>query len=59
MTTRDADNAIKSGAPVRVCWPKYGPDQADIIIVRRDRWNLYTADGQKFDRGEVQLIQQR
>jgi len=52
MTTKQADRAIKSGEPIAVEWPDFR-SHATIVIVRRDRHNIYTADGGKYDRADT------
>ena len=54
MTTREADRIIRAGQPVTVHNPFYG-ETFTAVFVRRDRYNIYTEEGGKFDRKELQL----
>ena len=54
MTPRQADRVIRAGVPVRVWFPRYG-ETGELLFVRRDRWNIYSADGGSFDRGDCKL----
>ena len=57
MTPRAADKAIRAGLPVTLRNNFYGDGVAfTVILVSRDRWNVYTADGEKYDRGELEII---
>ena len=55
MTAREADRTIASGQPVRVVWPLYH-ESGIITIARRDRYNIYTADGGVYDRADTELV---
>lgn len=54
MTPAQADRILKAGKPVRVIG-RLDPQGFVAVFVRRDRWNLYTADGGIFDRGDLQI----
>ena len=57
MTPRAADKAIRAGLPVTLRNNFYGDGAAfTVTLVSRDRWNVYTADGEKYDRGELEII---
>lgn len=55
MTTTQADKIIKAGQPVKVRGP-LDPRGFVAVFVRRDRWNIYSADGGTFDRGDLVLV---
>ena len=54
MTPREADRIIKAAQPVKVS-SRLEPEGFTALFVRRDRWNIYSADGGVFDRGELTL----
>lgn len=56
MTPRQADKLIKSGQPVEL--RMYG-EVFVAVIVRRDRWNIYLADGAVMDRGDCEVIKSK
>ena len=51
MTPRRADQVIEKGSEILVRTPMDPPFH--VQLVRRDRWHVYTADGQVFDRGDL------
>lgn len=55
MTPRQADKLIASGKPVTLFNRFHNETIQEIVLIRRDRRNVYGADGQKFDRGELEL----
>lgn len=55
MSPREADRIIRSGQPVTVRNEHYD-ETFTAEFVRRDRWNLYTADGGIYDRTELQVV---
>ena len=55
MTPRQADQLIKNGKPVRVHNATYG-ETFTILLVKRDRYNVYTDTGGVFDRAELQVV---
>lgn len=54
MTPREADRIIKKGQPVWV--RSYLNDVFEAVFVRRDRRNIYTADGGTFSRDDLQIL---
>ena len=56
MTPRQADKLIKAGKPVTLHNAFYDETMTDVVIVRRDRWNIYLADGAVMDRGDCEVI---
>lgn len=54
MTPRQADILIKSGKEVFVTTP-LDHDPFPVILVSRDRWDVTTADGGLFDRGDLKI----
>lgn len=57
MSPRQADAIIKAGKPVTVHNAGFG-ETFTAIFVKRDRWNIYSSDGGKFDRGELEIVSQ-
>lgn len=55
MNTREADKIIKAGKPVTVHNPVYA-ETFTVKFVRRDRYNLYSENGGKFDRAELKIV---
>lgn len=55
MTPREADKIIKAGKPVTVT-TNLDHKPSEVMLVSRDRWNVRTADGGVFDRGEMKLV---
>ena len=55
MTTKQADKLIAAGKPVTLYNRLHNETIRDLTLVRRDRWHVYGAEGQKFDRGELDL----
>jgi hypothetical protein len=55
VTTREIDKLIKADKSVQVYFPEYR-ETAILHIIRRDRWNVYTDNGGKFDRSDMELI---
>ena len=55
MTPRQADRIIKKGEPVTFYEPFEGRTFTRVFV-RRDRWNIYTEQGEKLDRGELTLV---
>ena len=58
MSPIEADRIIKAGNPVTVHNPFFGETMTDVVFVRRDRFNIYTEDGGKFDRGELRIVKE-
>ena len=57
MTPKQADKLIKSGQPVELR-SMYG-EVFVAVIVRRDRWNIYLADGAVMDRSDCEVIKSK
>lgn len=55
MTPRQADKIIREGKPILLRYTPTG-EQAIILIVRRDRWNLYGSDGELLDRKDCEVV---
>ncbi len=55
MNTKQADQLIKSGERVTLRNTLYN-EQFAAVIVRRDRYNVYTACGMVLDRKELTLV---
>lgn len=55
MTPREADKIIKAGKPVMVT-NQFEDKPFKVVLVSRDRWNVTTADGGVFDRGDMKLV---
>ena len=55
ITPRQADKIIKDGQPVKLR-SIYG-ETFEAIFTSRDRWHMYTADGGKYDRTDMEVIQ--
>jgi hypothetical protein len=55
MTTKQADKAIKSGNPVTLRSEFYH-ECIELVIVRRDKHNIYGDKGQVIDRSDVELV---
>ncbi len=56
MTPREADKIIKAGRVVTVSNIRRPNEKFSRFFVKRDRWNIYSADGGVFDRGELELV---
>ena len=52
MTPRRANQAIKQGLEILVRTPLEDAP-FHVHLVGQDRWNVFTADGQVFDRGDL------
>ena len=57
MTTKQADNAIKSGAPVTLHNARYD-ETFTVVLVSRDRHTVTTSTGSRFERDELQVVSQ-
>lgn len=55
MTTREADQAIKSGQPITVHSVTYD-ETFTITIVSRDRWTIKSDTGGVFERDELEIV---
>jgi hypothetical protein len=55
MTTKQADKIIKTQTAVTVRNSHFG-ETFTATFIRRDRYNLYSADGGVFDRGELEIV---
>ena len=55
LTTKRADQLVKSGKPVTL-FNEFYNETFTIVLVKRDRFNVYSAEGGKFDRKELQEI---
>lgn len=55
MTPKQADNLIRIGKPVLLRHTPTG-DQGTILIIRRDRWNLYGSNGEVVDRKDLEVV---
>lgn len=58
MTPREADRAIKKGEPILVTTVLARETPFVVTLVGRDRWNVETADGGLYDRGDMWLVEQ-
>ena len=58
MTPKQADKAIETGKEITVHNPHYNETFTKLFI-RRDRWNIYSADGGTFDRGDLNIVTQQ
>lgn len=56
MTPREADKIIKAGKPVMVT-THLDHEPQEITLVSRDRWNVRSATGGVFDRGDMKLVE--
>ena len=56
MTTKQADKAIKSGQPVTLRNTQFD-ETFTVVIVSRDRWTVTSADGGRFERDELEVVQ--
>jgi hypothetical protein len=54
MTPAQADRIIKLGKPVTVT-NRHFNETFTRVFVSRDRWNITSEQGEKFDRGELIL----
>ena len=54
MTPKEADKIIKLGDSVAVYSKHFGESFIKIFI-KRDRWNIYSADGGVYDRADLEL----
>ncbi len=57
MKPATADRIIKAGKPV-LLKSRYG-ETFTALIVSRDRWNVRTSDGGVFDRGDLELVDEK
>ena len=57
MTTREADQIIKSGQPTTVRSTEYEETFA-ATFVSRSRYDIHSADGGVFDRADLVIQQQ-
>jgi hypothetical protein len=55
MTPRQADKIISLAKPVRVRNDRW-QEEFTATFVRRDRRNIYSADGGAFDRSELRIV---
>ena len=55
MTTKQADQLIRAGKPIKVRDTFY-QITFTFLPVSRDRWNIRGSEGQVFDRGQLQLV---
>jgi hypothetical protein len=56
MSTREADRLIASGAPVTIRFPEYR-EQGVFILVSRDRVCVNTANGSRFHRSDMEIVE--
>jgi hypothetical protein len=56
MTTREADKIIKNKRFVLIRNLRYG-EEFVALFTRRDRHNIYSRTGGKYDRGELDVVE--
>ena len=55
MSPKEADRVIKAGSPITV-YNDHFRETLTFIPVSRDRWNIIGSKGEKFDRGELEIL---
>lgn len=56
MSPKQADQLIRAGQPVTLTNTHFN-ETFTVVLVRRDRWNVYTDTGATLDRGELEVTQ--
>jgi len=56
MTPRQADKLIAGKTPVTLHNTHFNETFGPVIIIGRDRWNVFTTDGGTYDRGELEVV---